>query len=206
VSMLRPSRRLPAALSVAAVLFVATSGRTAAQSSPQHAAALQRILVAEDARGHGPDSIQPLLDGLADPDSLLRRVAVRGVGRLQRPDLVPRLVAALADTLPAVRAEAANAIAQSVGHLRGAPASDAGRASAAEGQRALLGALAGERSADVADALAEAIGRLPFADSASARSAERQIRERLETKPGVGAFRGLYTLALARRLMGDLAP
>src|SRR5213593_4258013 len=48
---------------------------------------LQRFLVAEDARGTGADGIAPLLSALRGPDTLLRRLAVRGLGRFQRPEL-----------------------------------------------------------------------------------------------------------------------
>ena len=90
-------------------------------------ARLQRLLVAEDARGTGRDSVAPLLEGLASSDPMLRRVAVRAVGRLQRPDLARQLVARLTDPLAAVRTEAGNAIAQSVNRVRRL-ASDSGQA------------------------------------------------------------------------------
>src|SRR5262245_43990151 len=87
-----------------------------AQTSPPvttDTAALQRLLVAEDARGTGTDGLAPLLDALRGPDTLLRRLAVRGLGRFQRPELGRLVLPSLADPVPAVRAEAANAIAQS---------------------------------------------------------------------------------------------
>src|SRR6476646_6192089 len=60
------------------------AGPALAQDTP----ALQRLLVAEDARGTGPDGLSPLVSALRGPDTLLRRLAVRGLGRAQRPELV----------------------------------------------------------------------------------------------------------------------
>src|SRR5439155_23924374 len=80
--------------------------------------ALQRLLVAEDGRGTGRDGLSPLIAALTSTDTLLRRLAVSGLGRLQRPELGRVLLPSLADTLPAVRAEAANAVAQSMRRLR----------------------------------------------------------------------------------------
>jgi len=60
-------------------------------------AALQRLLTAEDSRGTGAEGLTPLLDALSSPDTLLRRVAVRGVGRMQRPALGKLLVPLLHD-------------------------------------------------------------------------------------------------------------
>lgn len=165
--------------------------------------ALQRLLVAEDARGTGADGVAPLLDGLRSRDSLFRRVAARGVGRLQRPDLAPLLVAMLGDSVAAVRAEAANAIAQSMrGTVRvgsGAPLTS--RAA----QDAILTRLAQEQSVAVVDALSEALGRLPFADSSEARRAEAAMRGRAAGLPTVGIVRGLYALALNRRTTGGVS-
>ncbi len=188
------------------VALLAAGGRDAgAQRAMPRLQQLQRLLTAEDARGLGADSVQPLIEGAGDRDPVIRRVAVRGIGRLQRPEMVPRLTVALSDAVPAVRAEAANAIAQSVRHLRRAPAADPGWRFALDGERALLSALGRERNDPAADAIAEAVGRLPF-DSSRARAAERMIRERAGSSPGYGALHAFYTLALARRQTGNLEP
>ena len=165
-------------------------------------ARLQRLLVAEDARGTGRDSVAPLLEGLESRDPMLRRVAVRAVGRLQRPDLSRQLAARLTDPLTAVRTEAGNAIAQSVNRVRRL-ASDSGQADVRWAAGVLAGALAAERDPAVADALAEALGRLPFGDSESARSAERAILAHGGT--GFGSAHGLYWLAANRGTTGGLS-
>ncbi len=201
------NRRLMLGLVVATAAGAGTAFSQQQRSDP---AVLQRILVAEDLRGTGRDRIAPLLAGAADDDSLIRRVSVRGLGRLQRPALLPRLASALADPAPAVRAEAANAIAQSVRHLRRILPGDSARRMAAAAERALLDAIARERNPATRDAIAEAIGRLPFADSSAARAAERVMREHAAAvdggaRPGVGALRGFHALALAWRQTGRLA-
>jgi cyclophilin family peptidyl-prolyl cis-trans isomerase/HEAT repeat protein len=68
---------------VALLLLVqACAGRTRPAASPADDALLQRILVAEDARGTGPEGTKPLLEGLASKDSTLRYAAARAFGRL----------------------------------------------------------------------------------------------------------------------------
>ena len=109
-----------------------------AQPARVDTARLQKLLVAEDARGTGVDGITPLTTEIRATDPLLRRVAVRGVGRLQRPELMSLLVVALTDAVPAIRATAADAMAQSVSRVH--PIADRFRA----GPRADRGAGAGE--------------------------------------------------------------
>jgi hypothetical protein len=176
------------------VLALATAllaPRVAAQSrapEPTDTIALQRLLLAEDARGTGRDGIEPLLGALDGPDSLLRRLGIRGLGRFQRPALGKRLLPALSDRLPSVRAEAANAVAQSVRRIRRSEtAIDSSGFGTLDAARALSGALSGEADPAVADALAQSRGRLPLPDSAAARVAEQAIRRRLERQatPGV---------------------
>lgn len=188
---------------MAATFALAVARPARAQDPSRGDAALQRLLVAEDARGTGAEGATPIIEGLASPDTLIRRIAARAAGRLQRPDLGRRLLGALADSVPAVRAEAANAMAQSLrGVRRGATPADSSALGTAKAERALIDALASERDRDAADAMAEALGRLPYADSAAAAPAAAAIAARVASEPGYGAVRGLYTLALARRFVG----
>lgn len=57
--------------------------------------------------------------GLVSADAVLRRIAVRGMGRFEDPANVSALIGALADRDAKVRAEAANAIAQSLMRNKG---------------------------------------------------------------------------------------
>jgi cyclophilin family peptidyl-prolyl cis-trans isomerase/HEAT repeat protein len=169
--------------------------------------ALQRLLVAEDARGTGQGGVDPLIAALTSADTTLRRVAVRGLGRFQRPELGRLLLPSLEDSLPSVRAEAANAIAQSLrGVRRGTTTFDTMQLNMTGTVAALTRALATETSPWVAGVIGQSLGRLPLPDSAAARAAEGAIRARLakETTPGV--VHGLYTLARARRVTGNLEP
>ncbi|MGH7515704.1 MAG: peptidylprolyl isomerase [Gemmatimonadales bacterium] len=169
-------------------------------------AALQRLLAAEDARGTGPDGLAPLLGALRGGDALLRRLAVRGLGRFQRPELGRVLLATLRDSVPAVRAEAANAIAQSLRRVkRGEAASDNTTLGTREAAGVLAGALLHESDSSVAAALGQSLGRLPLPDTAVARTAEAAIRARFAAGPSAGLVHGLYTLARARRATGNLA-
>jgi HEAT repeat protein len=140
-------------------------------------ATLQRLLVAEDARGTGRDGSGPLLAALMSSDTLLRRLAVRGLGRFQRPELGQVLLPSLTDSLASVRAEAANAVAQSMRRVRrGAASSDTTRLAIREAAAALTRTLSAETDPGVVAALAQSLGRLPLPDSASARAAEDAIR------------------------------
>jgi HEAT repeat protein len=89
-------------------------------------ALLQRMLVAEDARATEPASLAALIEGLQNPDADTRRLAVRGLGRLERQEHLARVEPLMTDPSPAVRAEAVNAagqIAKGVGpqHSRPGP-------------------------------------------------------------------------------------
>jgi cyclophilin family peptidyl-prolyl cis-trans isomerase/drug/metabolite transporter (DMT)-like permease/HEAT repeat protein len=191
-----------------AIVLIVSGGRLSAQATatdPVDTAALQRLLTAEDARGTGPEGLAPLLDASKGQDSLLRRLAIRGLGRLQRPEIGRRLLAALDDPLPSVRAEAANALAQSMSRARSdSTTRDTTELTVGQAAAALAQALSREKDSRVVDALGESLGRIPFPDSAPARVAEDAIRTRLASQSTPGLVHGLYTLARARRATGNL--
>jgi len=183
---------------VPATLLVALLGAVQATDSTL----LERILAAEDARAAGGTA--PMLEGARSRDPRIRSVALRAIGRLQHADLFAPLVAALDDGSPALRAEAANALAQSVqGIPRGPAAPDSARAAVDRAQRALIARLNRERDRAVAGAFARALGRLPYADSGAARAAERAMLEHAGF-PDANVMHGLYALARSRRSTGDL--
>ncbi|HET7426650.1 MAG TPA: HEAT repeat domain-containing protein, partial [Gemmatimonadales bacterium] len=190
------------AFSLLIVALVTQAGQAAAQTD-----ALQRLLVAEDARGTGAEGLQPLTAALSGSDTLMRRLAVRGLGRLQRPELGKQLLPLLADAVPAVRVEAANAIAQSLRRTkRSEPDGSDNAIGTREAAAALIGALGREADPRVVDALGQSLGRLPLPDTAAARTAEDAIRARFSTSQSPGLAHGLYTLARARRATGTLTP
>jgi cyclophilin family peptidyl-prolyl cis-trans isomerase len=125
------------------------------------------ILEAEDAR---TGDVGPMVQGLKASDVATQRLAVRALGRLERPANVPLVSPALSSADAGLRKEAANALAQ----MR-APAS------------VLLSALARERDPEVRGVLYESIGRLPEAS-------DEVLLKGLEDKAlpaGVGAAKGL---------------
>lgn len=200
-----PDRRLVVVLAL--TLVPAMAAGQAAGAAIVDTAALQNVLVAEDARGGGPDAVDPLLAALTSGDTLVRRVAVRGIGRLQRPVLARVLVPRLGDSLPRVRAEAANAIAQSLrGVRRGATSDDTTGLTVPDAAAALSRVLAREPDAWVAGVMGQSLGRLALPDSTAARAAEQAIRARLARTMAPGLVHGLYTLARARRVTGNLEP
>ena len=200
-----PTQPLWIALCIAAALWPRSGACQSATGGSIDTVALQRLLAAEDARGTSRDGLTPLLTPLTGADTLLRRAAVRGLGRLQRPDLGRRLLPFLSDPVPSVRAEAANAVAQSMrGVQRSDTTSDSTRLSVPQAQEAFTRALTAETNPSVIDALAQSLGRLRFPDSASARRAESTIRSQLASQATPGVVHGLYTLARARRVIGNL--
>jgi cyclophilin family peptidyl-prolyl cis-trans isomerase/HEAT repeat protein len=78
-------------------------------STPAAAQSLQeRMLQAEDARPTTEAGLAPLMEGLKGNG---RRTAIRAIGRMERPAMIPVIAPALADGV-GIRAEAANALAQ----------------------------------------------------------------------------------------------
>jgi cyclophilin family peptidyl-prolyl cis-trans isomerase/HEAT repeat protein len=140
---------------VAAVSAVLLAGSPPSPSpSPDHETApatWRAVIEAEDARAV-TDAQLRLLTRAARTTSSLQPTAVRALGRLERPDLAQTLLPLLDDPAPAVRAEAADALAQSA-------ATDVAAARAV--REGLLRRLVAERDGDAREALAAALGRLP---------------------------------------------
>ena len=67
----------------AAALFSACTIHFKSDTSFTDDSLLQRMLVAEDARGTGAEGLAPLLEGEKSSDSTLHAVAVRGLARLK---------------------------------------------------------------------------------------------------------------------------
>ncbi|MEW6323057.1 MAG: peptidylprolyl isomerase [Acidobacteriota bacterium] len=150
----------------------------------------ERLLRIEDARAASDADVSVVWEAAALPDARLRRLAVRTLGRLERAPLLPLAGRALGDADAAVRAEAANAVAQLT---RGA-------ADVPEAFTLLAARLAVESDAGVRDALLRSLGRLPFGSEREAREAERTLVAAL---PADGAAKGLESLV---RLHRTLAP
>lgn len=123
---------------------------------------------------------------------------VRDLGRLERPDMVPIILPSLSSGSADVRAEAANALAQSLWKSNRAPEARDGESVAALVDSALRARLAREHEPIVIASIAQALGRLPFASAIERAGVEALLSELLATTgdAGVaaGAARGMLSL------------
>ncbi|MBI4420671.1 MAG: HEAT repeat domain-containing protein [Gemmatimonadetes bacterium] len=180
------------------VALAATGAPSAAQTSPnpRDAVMWSAILSAEDSRTLSPMALGPLVGGLRYPDPDIRRLAVRGLGRLERDTLAPVIARALNDSSPLVRAEASNALGQAVSRGRPNLARDS-----------LLARLGREPDPNVRGAIAQTLGRLP-AGPTPEESAVEQALHTVSADTAVpsrlGAARGYE--AWLRRLGRNAAP
>ena len=153
------------------------TGRHDGQPASGDAALRHAMLVAEDARPTTRAEAAPLLRGLRSSSPDVVRLAVRGLGRLERPEFMPELTDALTHRHAAIRAEAANAIAQCAA---GAPAST----------WSVLAARLDEEHETVARAaLLDALGRLPNVPATARTAIERKL---------VAALAGEYSPLVVR--------
>ena len=165
------------------------------------------ILRADERRAANAADLVTLRTGMRSRDPLTAILAIRAIGRLERPALVADLLPALNFGRPEVRTEAANAIGQAAqgwtGSARPAGAPDIGSI-----LTSLILNLEDEDQASVRAALCETIGRLPYQtsdDVARAEAALLAVAERAEGVPDrLGVAKGLE--ALVRRQHDRRAP
>ncbi len=138
----------------------------------------------------------------------LSATEVRELGRLERPDLVPVIRPSLSSASADVRAEAANALAQSIWRLNDAPTAAVGERALAAVDTALRSRLENEHDPIVIASIAQALGRLPFASATERASAERVLSDLLATtgdaRVAAGSARGMLSLVGSGR--GAYAP
>jgi cyclophilin family peptidyl-prolyl cis-trans isomerase len=134
-----------------------------ASAAAQQLATRVAILQAEDRRAASARDLATLRSGARSNDGQTARLAVRALGRLERPGVMTDILAALSHRLPEVRTEAANAAAQAAQGLR---LSASGAVSIPSVQGALINRLAIESEPEVRAALCESIARLPYTQSA----------------------------------------
>lgn len=195
--------------------------RAAAQVAltPVERAAIQRIVLVENLRSPGAENEKILIDEMTNPSARVRRVAVRALGRLQRPALVADIESALNDADLVVRREGVNAIGQAMQGLRGEGTSASARHAALDDAiGVLVHAAESSRDPELAGIVARTLGRLPYADSAMPRAVEQVIlgigqrpvsRVRgggvlanADPRAAMGIVHGLYSLSRSRRLTG----
>ena len=135
---------------------------------------LLSVLQAEDRRAPTPADVATLRSGSRSADPQIARAGVRALGRLERPALIPDILALFRHPLSEVRAEAADAVGQAAqGWKREKPVNGA----VDQTLNALGARLKVETDSDVREALADTIGRLPYADAPQAEHAEQLLLE-----------------------------
>lgn len=151
------------------------------------------MLQAEDARPTTEAGLAPLREGLQGNG---RRTAIRAIGRLERPEMIPMIAPALNDGV-GLRAEAANALAQ----MARTPAA------VVEVQKLLLARAAADANLGTWESwgeIAAALGRLNYDTAGQVSETEAVLISGLpapdsmnepETASLAGATRGLESLA-----------
>lgn len=163
-------------------------------ATPAAAQSLQeRMLQAEDARPTTEAGLAPLLEGLKGNT---RRTAIRAIGRLERPAMIPLVAPALADGV-GIRAEAANALAQ----MARTPAA------VVEVQKLLIDRAAVDANLNTWEPwgeIAAALGRLPYDTAEQVAAAEDVLISGLPSPDSlndvdsaalIGSARGFESLA-----------
>jgi len=163
-------------------------------ATPAAAQSLQeRMLQAEDARPTTEEGLAPLMEGLKGNG---RRTAIRAIGRLERPVMIPLIAPALADGV-GIRAEAANALAQ----MARTPAA------VVEVQQLLIARAAIDAELNTWEPWGEivaALGRLPYDTAEQVAAAEAVLIAGLPSPDSmndvdaaalIGSARGLESLA-----------
>jgi cyclophilin family peptidyl-prolyl cis-trans isomerase/HEAT repeat protein len=176
--MNRPSAHSSVLRCAALALLLAACAPDAAPAD-RLAAAYLRIVAAEDARPADGPKLELLLQSARDEHVLLRSAGIRGIGRLENPNLAWAILPALADPSPSVRAEAAHALAQ-------AHWTSPGGAALAP----LVEVLEHDVDADVRGAAARALGLLRLDDTGRSRV----IGALLEASTEGGRNAGLSTM------------
>jgi cyclophilin family peptidyl-prolyl cis-trans isomerase/HEAT repeat protein len=194
-------RRAPLRAAVFAVLAAASAASAAAQST---APLRERMLLAEDARAQTDAELSALRQGLTSRDLATRLQAVRAIGRLERPDLIPALTRPLADESVDVRMEAANAVGQLARGPKGV----------ADAKTRLLARAKVEGDPRAWGAVAATLGRLPYTTPEDVDQAEAVIARVLPTSAAtaiqidalLGATQGLEAMARQSGKISKLKP
>jgi cyclophilin family peptidyl-prolyl cis-trans isomerase/HEAT repeat protein len=132
------------------------------------------ILAAEDARAARTEQLDLLIVSARTPHPGVQRLAVRALGRLERPEVARYITPLLASPVAEVRADAAVALGQAAQGLR-SPREEGGDAPAFAS--ALLARLAAEADPGVAGILCDTLGRLPYDDADTMRRVEAALGE-----------------------------
>ena len=196
--------RAPAgnALFLAALTLFVMAAPASAQPGGAVPPARLAILHAEERRAATPADLVTLRTAIRSRDPLAAILAIRAVGRLERPALVVDLLPALQSVLPEVRTEAANAIGQAA---QGGPGSSRLPAGVDVGSlfSTLTEALRDENVPGVRAAIYETIGRLPYQSADHVARAEGVLLDAADGGETVadrlGIAKGLEALVRRQR-------
>lgn len=147
------------------------TGTVVAQST---SATQLAIIEAEERGATAPRDLLVIRNGTRSGTIETVRMAVRALGRTERPAQIPDILPSLRHPLPEVRVEAANAIAQAAQGFRSIKAG-AGAVTIVSTQAALVARLNVEAEATVRAALCEALARLPYKTAPDIERAETVI-------------------------------
>lgn len=160
------------------LLSLLTSSASSAQTIPSDRI---KVLQAEDRRAPSAADLLTLRTAARGRDSQTARLALRALGRLERPALIPDITPGLRHVLPELRSEAANAIAQAArGWARPSAAGDtaqtpAGAVTPATALATLTERLDDEDEPVVRAAICESVARLPYRTVEQVRLAETAL-------------------------------
>src|SRR5712691_2122829 len=159
------------------------------------------VLQVEDRRAPTANDLAILRAGAHRGDPQTTRLAVRALGRLERPTLIPDITPLIRHALPEIRSEAVNAVGQAAQGWKRDGSAPAAALDAAVG--VLTARLKIEADADVRAAICETIGRMPYANAAQVERAERTLLDmaaRTETMADrVGVAKGFEALTRLHR-------
>jgi cyclophilin family peptidyl-prolyl cis-trans isomerase/HEAT repeat protein len=163
-----------------------------------------RMILAADGRAQSDAELATLRQGLTHRDPNVRQEAVRAMGRLERPDLIPALTRPLGDANVNVRIEAANAIGQLAQGPEGV--------TQAKGR--LLTRARVEQEPRAWGAVAATLGRLAYTTAADVDEVETTLARVLPSKAStaiqidalLGATEGLEALARQSGKISKLKP
>jgi cyclophilin family peptidyl-prolyl cis-trans isomerase len=164
----------------ALVLAGGVLATSVAHAQPSRLAVLQ----AEDRRAPTASDLAILRSGAHSSDPQTARLAVRALGRLERPALIPDVAPFLRNALPEIRTEAANAIGQAAQGWKGDHPAPAAALDAAVAT--LVARLKTEAEPDVRAAICETIGRLPYTTAVQVDGAERTLVDRAARSDTIG--------------------
>ncbi len=114
--------------------------------------------------------------GAHSEDAATVRIAIRALGRLERPELIADILPSLRHPLPEIRAESANAVAQAAqGWARKPPPKAPARGDLDVAATALAARLSVEADPNVRAVIGESLGRLPYVTADQVERAKRTL-------------------------------